>query len=129
MSFPFTLIGVHVLPLGHSLVCEQTWKFVAAVHDALQVEPVKPETYGDIGQLGSVVTVPVPQQTVPLIPAQSGAPSHCQSLSIAAHAVPAAVHVAVPVAGSQQCCPAAQVIAFPPSAPLNGQYTPAVVSE
>jgi len=128
MSFPFTLIGVQVFPPVHSLVCEQTWKF-DPVHVALHVDAVKPETYGEFGQVGSVVTVPVPQQTVPLIPAQSGAPSHCQSLSIAAHAVPAAVHVAVPVAGSQQCSPEVQVIAFPPSAPLNGQYTPAVVSE
>jgi hypothetical protein len=122
------LIGVHVFPPVHSLVCEQTWKFVAAVHDVLQREPVNPETYGEFGHVGSVVTVPVPQHTVPLMPAQSGAPSHCQSVVMAAHAVPAAVQVDVPVAGSQQCSPAVHVVA-PPSPPLNGQYTPAVVSE
>jgi hypothetical protein len=107
MSFPFTLIGVHVIPLAHSLVAEQTWKLVPA-HDALHVDAEKPETYGEFGQVGSVVTVPVPQHFVPLIAAQSGAPSHCQSLSIAAHVVPVAVHVAVPAAGSQQCCAAVQ---------------------
>jgi hypothetical protein len=43
MSFPFTLIGVQVVPPVHSLVAEQTWK-VVPVHEALHVEAEKPET-------------------------------------------------------------------------------------
>ena len=45
MLFPFGLIGVHVWPLGHSLVCEQIWNPVVG-HVAAQLDAVNPDTYG-----------------------------------------------------------------------------------
>jgi hypothetical protein len=76
--------------------------------------------------------VPAPQQTVPGIEAQSGAPSHCQSVEFAiGHAVVLGSHVDSEAAlsgGSQQCSPAGQMMLFPASAPLKGQYTPGAVS-
>jgi hypothetical protein len=48
------------------------------------------------------VGVPVPQQIVPGVPAQSAVPSQCQSLSLA-QAVAVGSQVAVPDEGSQQC--------------------------
>jgi hypothetical protein len=74
----------------------------------------------------------MPQQTVPGEDAQSGAPSHCQSVEPAiGHAVPRDTHVdGVPAlsGGSQHCCPTAQKLFGSPGAALNGQKTPGLAS-
>lgn len=70
-----------------------------------------------------VSSLPDPQQIVPGCPAQSGVPSHCQSVSPSAHIAAIGAHSDVPVdGGSQQCCvPAGQVTSMPPATALKGQ--------
>ncbi len=70
----------------------------------------------------------MPQQTVPGVAAQSGAPSHFQPREPEGHWLEPGSQVDVPVNGSQHCSPAAQVTLSAPDVPLKGQYTPGAVS-
>jgi hypothetical protein len=68
--------------------------------------------------------VPVPQHTVPVVEAQSGAPSHFHDVEpVTGHEALTDTHVdTVPApGGSQHCFPAAHVMLVPPSPALNGQ--------
>jgi hypothetical protein len=146
MPFPFGATDVHVSPASpvQSLFWEQTWKLPAPVHiaEGTHAVPVNPDTYGNPGTVAppgphpgcgpSISMLPVPQQTVPGIAAQSGAPSHCQTVDPATgQAIALDVQTeSAPLlsGGSQHCCPLVQNVLGCPGAPLNGQYTPGIVS-
>jgi len=85
--------------------------------------PTPPSPHAGCAACASIV--PVPQQTVPGVAAQSSVPSQSHRVDAAiGHALLAATQVDVVfdvAGGSQQWSPAGHVSAAPPSTPLNGQ--------